>query len=576
MTEKPWLKFYPDIPEDITLPDATMYELMAATAARWPDLPALNFLGRTLSFAQLMREVDVCAAGFTALGVTARDSVVLSLPNVPHAVIAFYALNKLGARAVMTHPLSSRDELVHYITISEARWAVTVDLFYPMFASLAKDTGLERLVIGRIPDYLSAPLKVGFALTKGRKIAPVPADALVVTWKDFLAGGRAAGSAGGAAGAAYSRPIARDETAVILFSGGTTNLPKGIELSSDNFNALALSLGPLAGAKEGDSVLAILPVFHGFGLGLCIHTIMSLGGLAILVPEFSPQVYIDNLIKYQPSFIAGVPTLFEALLRNPKFKEVRFERLKGAYSGGDLLSPDLKRRFDEAIMAQGSPVELMEGYGLTEAVTACAISPQKFYRDSSMGIPAPGMLVQVCDATTGAELPFGTEGEICVYGPTLMKGYLKDPEATAAALREHADGRVWLHTGDIGWMDPDGYFYFKGRMKRIIKVSGMSVYPMAVEQVLESHKDVNRACVIGVPDDYQVSRLKAFIILNEGVEGSDAVKADIIAYAKEHLIKWSVPKDIEFRTTFPMTKVGKIAFTELEKEELEKLAGKAG
>jgi len=567
MTAKPWVKFYKGYDDDIAVPDATLYELLATAAREHPGNTGVFYMGRRITFADLIHDIDTCASAFSSYGIKAGDSVVLSLPNVPEAIIAFYALNRIGARAVMTHPLSSPDELKHYIAISESRWAVTVDMFYPVFAALAREAGLERLVITRISGYLPGLMKAGFALTKGRKIAPVPKDdPMVIHWGDFMATG-AANPAG-----MYLRRIEPDDGAVVLFSGGTTNLPKGIELTSANFNALAVAIRAIAGLVPGDSVLAILPVFHGFGLGLCVHTTLTTAAQSILVPEFSTGNYIDNLIKHSPSYIAGVPTLFQALMRDPKFGKVRFDKLKGAFSGGDLLSADLKRRFDDAIMGQGSQVELMEGYGLTECVTACALSPRDAYRENSMGIPMPGMLVKVADPTTGEELAYGTEGEFCVTGPTLMKGYLQDPEATAETLRVHADGRTWLHTGDLGTMDADGYLYFLGRMKRLVKVSGVSVYPLQVEQVLESHPLVNRACVIGVPDDYQMNSIKAFIMLADGSLGSDAIAAELIAYCKEHLIKWAAPRSVEFRTELPMTRVGKIAYTELEREERAKLA----
>jgi long-chain acyl-CoA synthetase len=557
------------MPEDIEVPDLTLYEMLAASAGKWPAEPALYYMGKRLTYAELVTEVDTCAAAFAAHGIGAHDSVVISLPNVPAAIICFYAVNKIGANAVMTHPLSSPVELKHYIALTEARWAVTVDMFYPTFRDLAQETGLERVVITRFSDYLSRPMQLGFAVTKGRKIPAVPDnDPLVIHWKDFLATGAAA-----PATTPYVRPIEPDDGCVILFSGGTTNLPKGIVLSSANFNALAVSVGYITGFTLGDSVLAILPVFHGFGLGLFINTALYVGAHFVLVPEFSADNYIKNVIKFQPAFIAGVPTLFQALINNPKWAKVNLARLKGAYSGADMLSADLKGRVDASFRAQGATVELTEGYGLTESVTACAASPLGKYRENSTGIPIPGMLAKIVDDDTGAEVPYGTNGEICVAGPTLMTGYLKDPEATASTLRVHADGRTWLHTGDIGHMDEDGYIYFMGRIKRLIKVSGVSVYPMQVENVLEAHPLVNRACVIGLPDDYQMSSLKAFVLLTDGSLGSDEVRDELLAYCRKQLIKWAVPRQLEFRTSLPTTRVGKIAYTELEREELAKRAG---
>ena len=561
MTDRPWLAQYHGLPADIEVPDATMYELVAATAAQHPELTALVYLGRRIGYRELLTDIDRTAAALTAHGIRAGDSVLLSMPNVPNAVILFYALNRIGARAAMTHPLSSPTELRHYLEQTQSRWAVTMDMFYGKFADILADTEVEKLLICRFSDYLSHAKKLGFQVTRGRKIAPVPkTDARVLRWRDFIRSGTAN---------PYRRPRDPGSSDVVLFSGGTSALPKGIELSSSNFNALAVSMQAITGITAGESVLAILPVFHGFGLGLCIHTPLTVGGYSILVPEFSARIYIDNLIKHSPSFIAGVPTLFQALLADEKFAKVSFASLRGAYSGGDSLTPALKGRFDTALATQGSQVELMEGYGLTECVTACTVSPAHHYRESSIGIPIPGMSLKVVDAES-QEVPYGAEGEICVTGPTLMLGYLNEPEATADTLREHADGRLWLHTGDIGSMDADGYLFFKGRQKRIIKVSGVSVYPAQVEQVLEAHPSVRRACVIGTPDEYQMSSVKAFVVLAESLEPADRLRDELNAHCKKHLMRWAIPRDIEFRDELPTTLVGKIAYTQLEQEELKR------
>jgi long-chain acyl-CoA synthetase len=530
-----------------------MYELVARAARQAPEATALIYFGRRLTYRALLADIDRCAAAFRAHGIGPGDSVTLSMPNVPNAIVLFYALNRLGVRVAMTHPLSSPTELQHFLNETGSRWAVTMDLFYDRFRDILDATSVERLLIARFSDYLTVPEMVGFALTKGRKIAPVPAtDRRVLSWRDFLAV---------PAPAAPEAAEAHRDPTVVLFSGGTSALPKGIELASAAFNALATSMREITGIAPGNSVLAILPVFHGFGLGLCIHTPLTVGACAILVPEFSTKVYIDNLIRHSPSFIAGVPTLFQALLNEERFARVSFDHLLGAYSGGDSLSSDLKARFDRAIAAQGSRVELMEGYGLTECVTACTVSPPGRYREGSVGIPIPGMSVKVVD------------DEICVTGPTLMSGYLNEPDATADTLRRHEDGRTWLHTGDIGSMDDDGYLYFKGRKKRIIKVSGVSVYPAQVEQVLEAHPSVQRACVIGVPDEHQMAAVKAFVVPAREATGDDALARDLIAHCHQHLLKWAVPRSIEFRASLPTTLVGKVAYTQLELQERERTDG---
>jgi long-chain acyl-CoA synthetase len=556
------LRYYGDMPADIEVPQVNLYELFAAAATKYPDRNAIIFMGTFITYRQLLAEVDRCAAAFSALGVKSGDSATLVMPNIPNTPIMFYALNKLGARVALAHPLSSAPELAHYLEVTNSKWAVTVDMFYEKFRGTIDAARVRKLVITHIPDFLKPLLKVGFRVTKGRKIPTMPKDdKLVIEWQDFIAGAPKTLDT-----TPYVRPQQPGDGAVVLFSGGTTALPKGIELSNTAFNALKVSVQLMTNLDEFDSVLTIMPLFHGFGLGLCVHTTLCTGACSILVPEVSAKSYIENLQKYRPTLIPGVPTLFESLLRHPDFPKLRFDNLRGAYSGGDSLTPDLKHRFDARIKAQGSKVELLEGYGLTETVTVCVLSPHDAYREGSMGIPQPGMLVKIVTPDTTDELPYGTVGEICATGPTLMNRYLGDPEATANTLRQHPDGRIWCHTGDIGSMDSDGYLYFVNRLKRIIKVSGVAVYPMQVEQVLEAHPLVDRACVIGVPDDYQMARVRAYAIPAAGVKADEAAKETLLKHCRQQLNKWSAPRELEFRDDLPRTLVGKIDYRALERE----------
>ena len=556
--KKPWLKIYGDMPEFIDIPDLTMYELLRDMAQKYSDKTALFFMGAKLSFSRLMDMIDQCAAAFTAYGIKPGDCVLQSMPNVPNALIIFYALNKLGVRVAMTHPLYSSTELAEFVRETNSVWCVTVDMFYDRFKDILRPD--QKLLITRISDFLPGAKKVAFNIIKGRQNR-IPEDSRVIYWKDFLK--KAEGVE-----FAYQRRINPEEGAVVLFSGGTTNLPKGILLSSYNFNALSSSIAPFSNFTSNDSVIAILPVFHGFGLGICIHSILCNGGTVYLEPKFSTKIYIDSLRKHQPTFIAGVPTMFEAMLRDKNFSKVRFDRLRAIYCGGDSLSPELKARFDERLKAQGSKVELVEGYGLTETVTGCVLTPPGLYRKGAIGVPMPNMLAKIVDINTKEELPYGEVGEIALAGPTVMLEYINNPEETAKTIRTDEQGIRWLYTGDIGYMDEDGFLYFKSREKRMLKVSGVSVYPMQVEQVLESHELVFRACVVGVPDDYQMTSVKAYVVLEDPSLATDETKRILIRHCQKHLIKWSVPRAIEFRDKLPTTLVGKVEYSALEKSRI--------
>jgi long-chain acyl-CoA synthetase len=345
-----------------------------------------------------------------------------------------------------------------------------------------------------------------------------------------------------------------DDMAVILYSGGTTGVPKGIMLSNYNLIAEGTQVATWMDLSDKDSALAILPIFHGFGLGVCVNAIFMGGGKSILVPSFTPELVAELIESKKPNLIFGVPTLYEALNRNSKFQKTDLSFLKAAFCGADTLPRTTKEKFEEICKRSGSSVQLREGYGLTEAVTGICAMPLGEYREGSIGIPFPDMMMKIVETNTTKEAPIGQEGEICIQGPALMLGYLDKPEETAKTLKKHEDGNVWLHTGDIGTMDEDGFFYFKIRLKRMIKSSGFNVYPAQVEDVLYKHPDVLEACVIGVPDKKQVQSVKAFVVLKDSSKESKEMENELINFCQENLIKWNCPREIEFSKQLPKTK----------------------
>ncbi len=562
MTEnRPWLRFYGKLPHSLSYPEVTLYEAVAATAARVPDALAWDFLDTTSTYRAFLAAIDACANALAALGLAQGERILISMPTSPQGVIAFYAANKLGAVPALIHPLSTAPEIEHYLNASRARIALTLDAFYERFARIEPKLPLETLILARIPDYLSPLKKVGFWLTKGRKIAPVPADARVRWWSELTAA-RFPAAARAAAGT--------HDPAAILFSGGTTGLPKGILLSNRNFIAEGMQAAAWGELAQGHSILAMLPIFHGFGLGVCVNAAFMAGGKPILVPMFSAEAVAKLLRKKRPNLLVGVPTLYEALARDPSLAKADLSCLRATFSGADTLPRPVKERFEKLVAERGGRVKLLEGYGLTEAVTAIMATPLDEYREGSIGIPFPDMLAQICRVGSEEALPPGEEGEICVSGPAVMLGYLDDPEATRETLRVHADGRTWLHTGDLGRMDADGFFYFTVRLKRLIKSSGFNVYPAQVEAVLYQHPLVAEACVAGVPDPAQVERVQAFVVLKDAAKAGAETERALIEHCREQLIKWSCPRKIEFCAELPKTRVGKIDYKLLVQQHLAK------
>jgi long-chain acyl-CoA synthetase len=559
---KPWLRFYGTTPHTLAYPPLSLYGAVHAQAAATPALPALIFMGRRTRYDELDRGISRASRGFAALGMKQGDRVLVCLPNIPQSVVAFYALNRLGAIPAMIHPLSAPAEIRAYACQAGCTWAITLDAFYPRFAEAQPGSPLRRFLLCRVRDAMGPGLALGFALTEGRKIPAVPADPEIIRWKSMERQAR------GTADLGHPDPLSPGETAVLLFSGGTTGLSKAIKLSSDNCNALAVQTNAAGGPiLPGDAMLSILPMFHGFGLAVGIHAMLINGGTCILVPRFSADALAALVRKYRPAYLAGVPTLFDALSANEKFQQAPLGGFKGLFCGGDSLSRQTKERFEAVLQHAGGKAPLREGYGLTESVTANILMPRDHYREGSMGVPYPDMTAKVVKPGTTEEAVPGEDGEICVAGPTLMLGYLDDPEATAIALRSHPDGLRWLHTGDLGFMDKDGFFYFKQRVKRIIKTSGISVYPSQIEDVLNKHPAVRLSCVIGVTHPTKVQVPKGFVTLNDGWEAGPTLEQELIALCRKELLPHSCPRCIEFRDRLPLTLVGKVAYRSLEEQE---------
>ena len=569
ITERiPWKKASENsgIPMTLDYFEGSMYEALERVADKYPHAIAFDFMGRSTTYRQMIDQINRCAKALRTIGVRENDCVTIAMPNCPQAIYMFYAVNLVGAIANMIHPLSAEKEIEHYLNVSNSVTAVTLDQFYNKFESIRENTNVVNIIIASIRDELSRPIKAGYMLTEGRKIKPIPKDAPVIRWNQFM-------KIADSCFYNYKKPRKGTDPAVILYSGGTTGTTKGIVLSNNNFNNLGqqiVATNPMY--RPGDKMLAAMPLFHGFGLGVCVHSMLSQAGRVILLPRFTPKSYAKAILKNKCNFIAGVPTLFEALLRNDQMNGKDLSFLKGMFSGGDSLSVELKKKVDKFLYDHHATIQVREGYGTTETVTACCLTPPTMYKEGSIGIPFPDTYIKIVEPDTDNEVAYGEEGEILLSGPTNMQYYWNNEEETAQTLRHSdTDGRTWVHTGDLGTMDDEGYVYFKGRSKRMIITSGYNVYPAQLENILDAHEDVLMSCVIGVPDSYKMQKVKAFVTLKPGVAKSDEVKESIMAHCRKYMAKYALPYDIEFRDDMPKTLVGKVAYRILEEEELAKI-----
>ena len=567
----PWAAQMGEIPMHLEYYEGSMFDKVAEIAEKYPNNIAFDFMGRSTTYRELIRETERCARALKTIGVREGDKVTIAMPNCPQAIYMFYAVNLVGGIANMIHPLSAEKEIEFYLNESESVTAITLDQFYHKFEAIRENTGVVNIIIASVKDALSKPVRAGYMLPEGRKIKPIPKDAPVIRWKEFM-------RLSGACFYIYKVKRKGDDPAVILYSGGTTGTTKGIVLTNKNFNALGqqvLAANPMF--RVGDKMLAAMPLFHGFGLGVCIHTMLSQGGRCILIPRFTAKSYARDIVKYRCNFIAGVPTLYEALLRLPSMDGADLSCLKGVFSGGDSLSIELKKKFDKFLYDHKATIQVREGYGTTETVTACCLTPPTMFKEGSIGIPVPDTYLKIVEPGTDRELPYGEEGEILLAGPTVMKEYMKHPEETAQTLRKHADGLTWVYTGDLGTQDEEGFIYFRGRAKRMIISSGYNVYPGQIENILDANDKVQMSCVIGVPDPYKMQKVKAFVKLVPGVPAVEPTRQELLDYCRRHIAKYAMPYDIEFKEDMPKTLVGKVAYRVLEEEELAKIkaAGQA-
>ena len=561
----PWLNSYGEVPFHLDYPDISMSDALFESARKYPDQVALTFQEKDTTFAQLVPQIQQAEKAFRAIGIKEGDTVTVCLPNMPQTVVCLYAINAIGAIASMIHPLSAIHEIAFYLKEAQSRTIVSMDQFYSKLKKVRELVNLDHMIIARISDSLSPVKKVAYRLLKARKFEKYEEDKVVMSWKSFLA----------KAHECDIDPSVRKkgaDEAVILFSGGTTGVTKGIRLTNLNFNALALQTGTMCNKPiQGMTMLAAMPMFHGFGLGVCVHTLMYWGGRSVLVPQVSVKGYSKMLKTAQPNYIAGVPTLYEGITRNKEMDNVDLSCLMGVFSGGDSLTIEMKKKIDKFLADHGATVRVREGYGTTECVTASCLTPYNKEKEGSIGLPYPDTYYCICKPGTEEEVPFGTDGEICLRGPSVMMGYINHEEENRTTLRKHPDGHIWLHTGDLGYMDEEGFIYFKQRIKRMIITSGYNVYPSQIENIIDALDEVQMSCVIGVPDSYKIQKVKAFVQLRPGIVPSEEIKQKILSHCRERIAKYAMPYDIEFREQLPKTLVGKIAYTVLEKEELEKL-----
>ena len=560
-----WQKYYQEegVPDHIDYPNCSMVDMVMQSAEKWPDNIAYSYYGHKVTYKNFVKKIEKTARALKNYGVKEGDRVTICMPNTPEGITMVYAVNMVGAICNMVHPLSSEKELEYYIKVAESKYVLVFDAVFDKVYRLRDTAQLERIIVVRPSDGLGFLKQRMYKLLHVKKVRLPANDGRVVLWEDFIANSYFYQGN-------YHEERSGDDPAIIMYSGGTTGAPKAVLLSNLNINAESICDGTMIRQiVPGASVLSILPLFHCFGLGVCIHTPLCKGMNCILIPAFSHKQFADIIKKNAPNFIVGVPTLFEALV-NTKLKNNELESVTAVICGGDALNQTLRDKVNHYLESHGSNAKIRVGYGLTEGSGAVCLSPENAFADGIIGVPFPDTDFKIVKNDTFKELPAGEEGEICISGPLVMMGYLNDDAENAQVLRIHDDGKTWLHTGDLGYVGEDGLVYFAQRLKRMIISSGYNIYPTHLESIINSHEAVLTSTVIGIDHPHKGQVPKAFIVLKPGYKPGKRIEREIRELLERNIPIYALPTTYEFRDKLPQTKVGKVAFRELEKEEKSK------
>lgn len=558
--DAPWKKYYKKSDMVINVRHENIYEFVKYRLDKYKyyDKTAINYYGNKISYKDFFSYIDKCSEKFLMLGVKKYDIVTIISANIPEALISFYALNKIGAVVNLLHPLLSENEIKDCLILYKTKYLIGMDICLEKINNIIDKTNVEKVIVISPGLSMKKMKKFLYKIVSYKNRYHGILDNRYITWKEFLK-----------LNIEYKKEVNLvriDDPALILQSGGTTGTPKGIVLSQGNVNAATISaLHAYPDLDSRDVILGIMPIFHGFGLEVSINDAFSVGAEVVLIPTFKARKFDELLRKYKPSVLVGVPTLFEALTTNPNMYDVNLSNLKYVISGGDTLSRERVENINKFLYEHGSRTNMIQGYGLTEAVAAVSVDLKGASRPGTIGIPWPGVYIKIFEPNSEIPVKYGHDGEICVCGPMVMLGYFNNESETNQALKFHKDGNIWLHTGDIGSMDEDGFITYKQRLKRMIVTSGYNVYPSQIEEVISKHPGVLAVSVVGIPHPYKVEVPKAYIVLKKGYHKNEDLIKNLKELCKKNLAYYAIPKEFEFRNSLPKTIIGKIDFNKLQK-----------
>ena len=558
---RPWLKYYDKKYLEQKLPEMTAFDYVCHQNKNRLGEVALDYYGRVFTYADLMVNVKKTAAAFRGLGVKKGDIITVVSVMTPEVIYAFYAADLIGATLNLVDPRYSVEGIREYIEEVDSRLLICLNVVYERCRQAAKRTHVERVLVLSPADSLPIHLKLGYKLTSPDKNKY---KSNVLHWKQFLANGEGQSTA--------AEPYDPGHACVVVHTGGTTGSPKGVMLTDSCFNAIAQQFSAYDTLfKKGQTLMNIMPPFIAYGYACGVHLPLVLGLKVVIIPNLDPAKLGSLLLKYRPEHMFGVPSHYQQMAADPKLQKKDLSFIRNYAAGGDAISLGAEKSVNEFLEAHNVEYPLAKGYGMTEVSSASTVAAGKVNKPGSVGIPMVNTVISVFEPGTEKELPIGQRGELCISGPGMMKGYYNKPDETAMILRTHADGRVWVHTGDIGYLDEDGFVYLDSRIKRlIIRHDGFKVFPSMIENVVSQHPAVHQCSVVGCADkDHVQGRLPfVYIVLNPaaaGVKKKQIVK-ELRQMCMEELPEYVQPVAYKFIAEMPMTPVGKFDYRKLEEE----------
>ena len=548
--DKPWLKYYDRMPEHLNYYNGSMYDMVYDAFLKYPNYYALEFFDQKYTFKQLIDKIDRTAVALKKLNVVENECVTICMPNMPEAIFLIYAVNKIGAICNIIHPLSSEDDIKKAIEETNSSIMFLTDVTYKKVENIK----LKNIIVCEVSNSMNGIMSM-FYNFKNRNNMKYASN--IIEWEDFIK------TSGDVLNTHVSR--GKDSPAVIIYSGGTTGRSKGIILSNLCFNSLVTQCEVVCQeARAGNSILSALPIFHGFGLCICIHVPLALGLKCILVPKINTSK-INQLIKNKkPNLLPVIPSMLNIIVNSIPLGKNSFKSVKVILSGGDYLNDDLRNKVENYFRKCGSIARIQVGYGLSEATAFVSATCESIKETNNIGIPNPDNIIKIFEPGTDVELGYDKTGEICVTGPSLMMGYINQDKETENVLKKHYDGKTWLHTGDLGYMNKDGVLHYQSRLKRMIISNGYNIYPIELEEIINKCKYVAQCTVVAIKHKVKQEVPKAVIVLKKDIELNNQIEKEIKDYCKKNIAKYAIPNEYEFRTSLPVTKVGKVNYRELE------------